>query len=77
MDSTNTVWSVAVSSRAKCTLIGCAVDCTRERENERTREKEEKNERKRICVLMIIEFDNSMFIGVTKLIEQEKREMNR
>ncbi len=42
----------------KCTLIGYAVD--------RTIEKGRK------CVLMIIKFDNSMFIQVTTLIDQEK-----
>ena len=48
--------------------------CCRLHQREREREKErEKRERKRICVLMIIEFDNSMFIGVTKLIDQEER----
>jgi hypothetical protein len=49
MDSTNSVWSVAVSSRAKCTLIGYAVDCTREKESERYFEEKEK-EKTRVTV---------------------------
>jgi hypothetical protein len=46
MDSTNSVWSVAVSSRAKCTLIGYAVDCTREKEREGERYFGEKEKEK-------------------------------
>lgn len=51
---------------AKCTLIGCVVDCTREdiqleKEISDRIERESKQARERTseCVLMIIEFDNT------------------
>jgi hypothetical protein len=54
MDSTNSVWSVAVSSRAKCTLIGCTrkreTYRAMDREREREKEKEKTSECMYVCV---------------------------